>query len=682
MCKNISRYILLLTLPLFSQESANIPLAGTWKLVPEKSSEIGLFKTLQVSIQADKNDITVIQTWGSGRSFVDTLRLPRNGQSVIRSVQSRVWPDNVFMAISRMAGTERKLCGRLNSSGRQLEVKEESPVWVSQGTASLSVQTSYALNDDGTLTMTVTRPSRPAVDRYVLVRDTVRPAFVMHLTDDWAIDGKLPEQAMLISLQGLANDGAPRLYFIYGPKWDFRFTPSMLDFYKEKKGFRFSELASSEDALKTFLPFVKGYIVWDTKVRTSLIVAFTLAGLEKAIVITEEMIPLAQKYNLRLIDDFRGRFSGQKDIDIYTWAYQKYWSRCSRDYIVWMGGESGSIMRPGVADFGILKGAFFNDLSTEEIDGEEYALAKKLMSEMKPMSMVMGWHSYAKDKERDHVKLASSFALRVEGLHTLPNLSFSHQTPITPGFKFKNQHNVVKGQSYLPENKVYVSCIQTDCLGLGAWVRPGRGSMPYAWEVTMNWVWLAPSMLEYFYSQATPNDYFIGSLGGPGYMYPKAIPPRYLPQVVSKAYELMKQLDLNVFEIMDYSQGATVEGNSDLTPTVVDAFYKGMPDIHGLVNGYAPSFSFTVRDGKPLISFDYYLSETRPAEAAVADLKELASLNQKRPYFLLVHVREWSDIDHVKRILDQLGPEFKTVPLDIFLKMAGSKPTFQEKLLK
>jgi len=83
-----------------------------------------------------------------------------------------------------------------------------------------------------------------------------------------------------------------------------------------------------------------------------------------------------------------------------------------------------------------------------------------------------------------------------------------------------------------------------------------------------------------------------------------------------------------------------------------------------------------------LISFDYYLSETRPAQAAVQDLRELARLNHQRPYFCLVHVREWSDIDHVKNILDQLGDEFKVAPLDVFMKMAGSQPTFKEKLLQ
>ena len=45
----------------------------------------------------------------------------------------------------------------------------------------------------------------------------------------------------------------------------------------------------------------------------------------------------------------------------------------------------------------------------------------------------------------------------------------------------------------------------------------------------MNYFWLAPAMLEYFYSHATPNDYFIGCLGGPGYVYPKAVPKDTCP---------------------------------------------------------------------------------------------------------------------------------------------------------
>ena len=181
---------------------------------------------------------------------------------------------------------------------------------------------------------------------------------------------------------------------------------------------------------------------------------------------------------------------------------------------------------------------------------------------------------------------------------------------------------------------------------------------------------------------ATPNDYFIGALSGPGYIYPKAVPKDKLPGLIAKAREMMKLLDLRVFEIMDYSEGATVEGNTELTQEVVEAYYAGMPEAIGFVNGYAPAFTFANKNKRPLISYDYYLSPTKTEEEAVADLHELEALNARRPYFLLMHVREYSNVMRVKSIIDKLGPEFELVPLDVFIRMAGEVPTFQERFLK
>jgi hypothetical protein len=336
-------------------------------------------------------------------------------------------------------------------------------------------------------------------------------------------------------------------------------------------------------------------------------------------------------------------------------------------------------MKPGVADWGIHKRAFFSDLCANETLPEEYRLARELLADMKPFGFAFGWHSYAKDLEEEWVRLTSSYALRVEGLHTLPNMSFSSQVPATPDFPFKNNPHLESGRSYQPGNKVYVACIQTDGIGLGAWTQPGRGELPYAWEVSMNFSWLAPVMLEYFYSQATPNDYFIGCLGGPGYVYPKAVPPRYLPKMVDLAYDMMKRLNLRVFEIMDYSEGVMAEGNSDLTREVVDAFYRGMPEAIGFVNGYVQSHTFAVRGQRPLVSYDYYLAPEVSEEQAVGDIEELAALNRERPYYLLMHVRQSSTIKRVKSILARLGSDFEVVPLDIFLKMAGEHPTFSER---
>ena len=657
---------------------------GSWELVDHMSTEIDLYGTLSLNLHKTDSTIVLTRKFGRGRSYADTLVLNLNSTPTLKTLSDRVWPTNVFMGISLEPGDNKTIVPAWSKESGILAFSETYPLRGSQGETSISANHELKLSKTKeTLIYTIQRSTRPQkLIQYVLKPQGSRHAWYMEIADDWGIDGMLPEHAFLISLQGLANQGEPRLYFIYPPKWDFRFTPNVLNFLKNERYYTFRKLRSAEHAFNTLKEHVNGYVVWDKNVRTSLIVAFTAAGLEKAVVVSEEMIPMVKKAGLQQVEDFRNKFNGKSDAEIYRWAYKKYWDRCNKEYIVWMGGEHGNIMKPGVADWGIYKKAFFNDLSAKPSDKEEYALANKLLADMQPLSFVFGWHSYKKDKERDHVTLTSSYGLRVEGLHTLPNMSFSSQIPLSPGFEFRNNHNLEPDKVYEPQKKVYISCIQTDCLGLGAWTQPGRGEIPYAWEVTMNWSWLAPAMMEFFYTQATPNDFFIGSLSGPGYMYPKAIPDKYRGKLISIAEELMKTLDLNVFEIMDYSEGATVEGNTELTEKVVNDYYNGMPDAIGFVNGYAPAFTFTSRNGRPLISYDYYLSPSRPAPDAVADLVELAAINSERPYFLLMHVRQWSDITRVKSILDELGPEFKIVPLDIFLKMAGNNPTFKERFLQ
>lgn len=504
-----------------------------------------------------------------------------------------------------------------------------------------------------------------------------RSTTLMRLDNGWRVHGALPTKAFLISLQGVVNQGAPRLYFIYPPNWTYTFTEPVAEYYRDTHNIQFSTLTSPQEALARFRTHVDGYVVWDPNVRTSLNVAFTLAGLEDAVVVTEPQLPMVRAAGLEKMGDFRDQFTGQSDAEIYRWAWSQYGDRCSEDVIVWMGGVPGNRMEPGIADYGIYREAFFTDLSANPRDSTELTLADDILDTMNNGGMVMGWHSYAKDTEGQHVTLISQHALRMEGLNTLPNTSFNTQIPTTPGFEFENNHNVPADTTLTPKKKVYISPVQTDGLGIGAWLKPGRGTIPYAWEVTMNWQWLSPALLQYFYEQATPNDYFIGMLSGPGYLYPKAVPDADRPALIDEAEQLMQNLDLRVFKIMDYSEGNRLSGNLDLPKGVVDDYYEGMPTAIGFINGYGPANTFDLRDGRPFMSYDYYLGEDRPRKETIADLRELARLNSKRPYFLLLHVRQRSTVEQVKSILDALGDEFEVVPLDTFLKLAARNPTFE-----
>ncbi len=504
-------------------------------------------------------------------------------------------------------------------------------------------------------------------------------ATIIPLSENWRMDGDIPVHATIISLQGLANRTTPQLYLEYPKTWQWEFVRPLITFLEKRHGVKWErlQLDDVDAALTRFSKAAKGVVVWDKAVRSSLIVAFTVAGVEDLVVVNEDQLALAQKHGLKTVVDLRGKFTGQNDAQIYQWAYDQYWARCSRDYYIVLGGDAGPVMQPGVADFGIQKRAFFSDLSANPKHPEELALLNKILSQQNPTSVVLGWHSYGKDTEGQHTTLTGSYGLLMEGLHNLPNLSFTSQIPFTKDFTFKNNHNVKADEKVVAEDKIYIAAAATDAMGIGAWTKPGRGKIPYAWQVLMNWVWLNPPILQYFYEDKSPNDYFIGGLSGPGYMYPKSIPADKFPGLMAVAREEMKTLDLRVMEIMDYSEGNRHLGNTDLPKEVVDRYYAQFPDAIGFINGYGTARTFDLRNDKPFLSYDYYLDVQRPVEEAAADLDELIQLNPKRPYFLLMHVRESNTVEKVSEIFSRLSEKVEIVPLDVFLKLAASKKTYE-----
>ncbi|HEY0865341.1 MAG TPA: GxGYxYP domain-containing protein [Lacunisphaera sp.] len=506
--------------------------------------------------------------------------------------------------------------------------------------------------------------------------ETGRSAFVMRWNLDWQVAGGLPEKVLLLSLQGLANRNAPQLYVVHPPEFQWEITGPLFSFYERKHGVKFTELKTAEDALARFAGSAKGYVVWDPAVPATMNVALTIAGLEDALVVTPALIPLVEKHGLKAIDDLRGRYTGQTDAQIYGDAITRYWKRCTRDSIMLMGGHAGAVRQPGVADWGIRQKMFFHDLSANPKHPEELALAQRLLGELNPGATVFGWHSYAKDTEEQWTTLLSSYGLKMEGLHNLPNLSFNCQFGFTPGFKFTNTHHVARDAKLTAEAKVYLAFVQSDSIGIGVWTKPGRGKLPFAWQVTMNWTKFSPAALEYFHESATPNDYFIGGLSGPGYMYPNHIPADRFPLLMKEARELMAVLDEHVMEIMDNSAADGNVGNADLTKETVDRYYASFPDVIGFINGYGPARTRDLRDTRPMLSYDYYIDPRRPRAEVAADLNELIALNAKRPYFLLVHVRESNDVNSLVEVVKQLDGPVEIVPLDVFLKLAASKQTY------
>jgi hypothetical protein len=169
-------------------------------------------------------------------------------------------------------------------------------------------------------------------------------------------------------------------------------------------------------------------------------------------------------------------------------------------------------------------------------------------------------------------------------------------------------------------------------------------------------------------------------------MYPKVVPPALLPGLLQLAQENMHTLDLQFMDVFDASatQGDhTVTGNTNLNPETVQAYFENMPDSIAFLNGYAPAYTTDFTNGslpvRSVLSFDYYLDPDRNVTDAAQDLANLASVNAARPYFMMVHVREFSTCERVAEILSLLGDEFVTLPVDTFFRFANQHPNFRRR---
>ena len=513
-------------------------------------------------------------------------------------------------------------------------------------------------------------------------KEPIKNAYSMRFDLDWEVASGLPEKAMLVSLQGLANREEAQLYIIHPPDFQWEITEPLFDFYKRKHGVSYTEIKTVDAALERFKSSAKGYVVWDAEVGPSLNIAFTIAGLEDGVVVTEALIPIVQKHGLKPIDDLRGRYTGQSHAEIYSDAIKRYWHLCNRDKIMLMGGHRGRVMMPAMADWGIRERMFFHELSADPEEADELVLNRQLLEDLNVGATVFGWHPYGKDTEEQSTMLLSMYGIKMEGLHNLPNLSYNCQFDFTPGFRFTNNHQVAKDAVLIAEEKVYITFVQSDSVGIGVWTKPGRGKLPFAWQVTMNWTKFSPAALEYFHESATPNDYFIGGLSGPGYMYPNNIPEDRFPVLMEEAKQLMTVLDEHVMEIMDNSAADGNVGNADLFEETVDAYYEAFPDVLGFINGYGPARTRDLRDSRPMISYDYYIDPKRPRDEVTADLNELITLNSKRPYFLAVHVRESNDVNSLVTVVENLEGPVEVLALDRFLKLAASNKTYETRFRK
>jgi hypothetical protein len=187
--------------------AADSTLVGSWKLIPEKSTDIDLYSTLSIDIRNDGPRLIVIRTWGAGRSFRDSLSLTVGGEVNRVPVARRVFPSNVFMGLSMVTGSTREIKA-YRTGEKEIRLEETFPLRGSQGQTKVTATHLFTLVPErNRLAYEIkrsTRTSGPPV-KFVLSRADAddgygtekTEAYAFRLEDNWEIDGKLPLQALV-----------------------------------------------------------------------------------------------------------------------------------------------------------------------------------------------------------------------------------------------------------------------------------------------------------------------------------------------------------------------------------------------------------------------------------------------------------------------------------------------------
>lgn len=415
------------------------------------------------------------------------------------------------------------------------------------------------------------------------------------------------EQVLVESLQGIVNREAAQLWV----KTE-GIQASILGDMKEKS----QTAADCWDALSRFPGAVRGAIEYKLGTH-SLNVACSLCGPMHAVAIDESLEEAAKAHGLKILLDTRMLTEPQ--------AYEFYRDQFKRGYVV-----EQSIDKPAnLRDFAIKHNAFL-------MDTDDRAFRKRVVSEMGPGALVLGWgrdeYQWISDvSAAGGTGVAADWCTNLSALESLP------ATVKFPAFKPAPNETGVRHVAFVlsdGDNIQWVTgAFATHPNYYGS---PLRGSFPMTWEMSPLLSHLAPAVLAKIYSMATPNDDFVTGPGLPGYMFPHPSPDRELLARQTAPY--LRDSGMTTISALNQNDGSMEEIFPWLDlPQVGAAIYKDYSPYdrrHG---------ALLWRHGKPCMAYRFILWEgltgiddlAQKVAAMPTDVRSAES-------YALINVHAWS----------------------------------------
>ncbi|MGE4488788.1 MAG: GxGYxYP domain-containing protein [Kiritimatiellales bacterium] len=399
----------------------------------------------------------------------------------------------------------------------------------------------------------------------------------------------LDERISLEVLQGIVNRKGPRLF--YTQTWT-PYNQQWTNVYTQYYDFKFTPVEDSIPKLVSmFRTELNGAVLYDPGVDGSRYVAAMVGGLDNLLPVAKGSAWL-EETGLPVVQDFSGTFSNS--LSAYEWALEHVMPRCDRTlaHAPASGKVDGKYIGWGFLgiDYVISKHGFVFNLGcidkdmpafgrTIEGTPEQKKLYERILDGLEKPALVFGYG----EPELEYFDLIGKHGHTY--LHWGNNLSF-HAAVQPHDATFRQKLHITPDDVSVDSNRYYVAFLSSEGDSMkgplpfffGSWFDPARGSVPMNWCINPEMVRF-PAMLEYYYSTATTNDYFLA-------MQVFNFEMKNLNGVSLRIKDLMQQADLRCV-VTDFAHPAkNPAGKEEFLNIVqplgaVDALYE-----HSTQQGY------------------------------------------------------------------------------------------------
>ncbi|NNN21161.1 MAG: hypothetical protein HKL80_04070 [Acidimicrobiales bacterium] len=445
------------------------------------------------------------------------------------------------------------------------------------------------------------------------------PTFSQPTSLDVATIIGLPEDQQLLfsAFQGLVNRHKPEIYLLQEDE-EGRLT------WLEEMGIPYRFLSSPWELFAIHPGVARSIVLYDLALPDTINVASTMASITNSLVCSESLANAAiEATGLLISTSFVDRFSDK--FEAYKWAINSLLPQCTKRALVGLlpmlpmstppvelvpyFGEvfpqytpqenlEPNVVNAYFRDFATAIKAFTFSLSPQI--PEELELFNEILFHFDPMSAYLGWFpNGANGGEVSGVTLLSEHQLPVCASDDFVNMS------VTSGLRATITSPPLPPVPLL-QNKIYVTLTFTEGDNLEycehhmrvLFDDPSRGSTPLNWSISPLLFDCAPILMNYYYSNASSNDCFIGGPSGSGYMFPSCWPSNLIEAYINATADYMAKTGLTCIYSLNHPQGTALD-----MPTNVASAYATIPNLNGILNDWTSNPTVEIASGTlPIVS--------------------------------------------------------------------------------